>query len=443
MNRESILMLVDDSHFERACADLNVDVTVVYGAPQRDWGMMVVPSGKRQVFVEDARNIESVILGLYRAGLTPSTFDAIYSTTEGGVLTAAALGAAFGVPSIPVQVAAAFRDKALAKAAISKAGIDTAEFIVIDDLHGLAEDFSMPFETAVLKPVAGGAAHHASMIESDADLQAAAKRAREHGKLRTFILEEFISGEEWHADGVMFGGSLRFISVGGYRKTCLGTISDKEWLRTYVFDPVADVEVYDRVTPLAEQALQTLGLEDGVFHMELFYDAESDRLAFGECAARRGGALIEEEVCYQFGVSLAEMAVHCALGTQPVIKPDVRPGVVGSAYLPYTPGILHSTPSAAELTALPNVEFAMVEWPIGITLEPVVSTAMKIGQVLLTASSREELFQRGDEVVSWFRERTVIVPTQATSRELREWYARTAVDGSRAHSSWKRKGADE
>jgi hypothetical protein len=66
-----------------------------------------------------------------------------------------------------------------------------------------------------------------------------------------------------------------------------------------------------------------------------------------------------------------------------------------------------------------------------------------IGQVLLTAISHEELFHRADEVVSWFRDRTVIVPAQATPRELREWYAGVAVDGGRAHSSWKRRDLHE
>ena len=432
-------MLSDDAHVVRACGELNVDLTVAYGSPHRDWGMMVLPPGTRSVFVEDSRDLESVVLGLYRAGLDPAGFDAIYSTDEGGVFTAAALGSAFAVPSIPVPVAALFRDKTLAKATLRKAGIDTADFITIEDLHAVAEDYSMPFAKAVLKPVAGGATLNATAVRSDAELQAAVVRSREDRRTRAFILEEFISGDEWHVDGFVFEGKLEFISVGGYRKTCLDTISSNEWLHTFVFDPKTDADVYGRVTPLAEQILQTLGLISGVFHMELFHDPQTDRLVFGECAARRGGGLIEEEVFHHFGVSLAAAAVQCAVGTKPEFTVELRPGTVGQTYLPYTPGILLGTPSAEELTALPNVEFALIEWPVGFNMNPVNSTIMKIGGVLLAADSREELFRRADEVVAWFAERTVIVPPKVTPRELREWYARATADGGRPHSSWKRK----
>jgi biotin carboxylase len=436
MSAGSVLLLGDDAHFVRACADLDVDVTVVCGLGQKDWGMVVIPSGKRQVFVEDALNIESVILGLYRADVDPSAFDAVYSTDEGGVVTAAALARTYGVPAMPPRVAALFRDKSLAKTAVRAAGIDTAEFIVIDDLFDLPKGFTMPYPCGVLKPVSGGATWHTWVVRSDSDLHAAVARARESGMFRTFILEQFVPGDEWHADGVVSGGELAFISVGGYRKTCLDTVSNNEWLHTFVFDPVEDRAVYERVTPLAERVLDTLGLRDGVFHLEVFHDAATGRLVFGECAARRGGGLIEEEISHKFGVSLARASVQCALGTRPAIEPDVRAGAVGCVYLPYTPGVLLARPSAEELTALPGVEFAMVERPIGFRMNPMESTIMKIGQVLL-AGTRQELHQRADEVVTWYGDRTVVVPPQVSARELREWYASVAAEGAEPHSVWR------
>jgi hypothetical protein len=436
MRRKSILMLSDDAHFVRACADLDVDLTVAFGMPQKDFGMFVVPSGKPQVFVENSVDVESVLLGLYRAGVDPADFDAIYSTDEGGVVAAAALGKMFDVPSIPPDVAALFRDKSLAKATLRAAGVDTAQFVVIDDLCDVPEDFSVPFEKAVLKPVAGGATYYASIIESRADMRAAVERARDRRRFRTFILEEFVPGQEWHADGVVFGGELQFVSVGGYRKSCLNTISSNEWMRTYVFDPVADAEVYERVTPFAERVLRTLGLADGVFHMELFHDADLDRLVFGECAARRGGVFIEEEVSRKFGVSLAEAAVQCALGVRPVLEPEVRPGVVGSVFLPYSPGVLVATPSAEDLVSLPNVEHATVEWPVGFSMSPATSTIMKVGQAMLVCDSREELFERSEEVINWFAERSLVAPADATASELREWYANAPAGGARPHSAW-------
>jgi biotin carboxylase len=435
---KSMLMLSDDPYIQRACADLGVELTVVFDGVQRDWGMLPELPGQRHVFVGDATSVESVLLGLYRAGLDPAAFDAVYTTYEGGVVTAAALGRAFGLRSMSPEVTARFRDKSLAKAALAREGVDVARFEVIEDLHENPDDRTLPFEPAVLKPVAGGATEHTTLIRSAADLRAAAHRARADRGLRTFILEEFVPGQERHVDGVMFGGQLLFMSIGGYRKTCLTTISDGDCLTVFTFDPVADADVYARVTPLAERALGILGLQDGVFHMEVFDDEESGRLVFSECAARRGGSFLEEQIIAKFGVSLAEAAVQCALGIRPEIKPERQPGVFGYVFLPYTPGILFSTPSAEELAERPGVEYAMVEYPVGFAMYPMNSTLDKVGQVLLFAESREELFQRADEVVTWFGERTVIVPPKASARELRQWYARHVPDGKRATSAWRR-----
>ncbi|MFE4924887.1 acetyl-CoA carboxylase biotin carboxylase subunit family protein [Streptomyces sp. NPDC056661] len=420
MGRKSILILGDDPQIVRACADLDIGLTVVCGLPNKDFGLPSTLDPDRMVFVEDASNVESVILGLRRAGTNVADFDAVYSTEESGVVTAAALGKVFGVPSLPAEVAALFRDKSLAKSALRAVGIRTAEFIVIDDLCDLPADFSVPFETAVLKPVAGGATWYTTMIRNERDLQAAVDRVRERRQFRTFILEEFVPGQEWHVDGVMFRGELQFISVGGYRRTCLETISSQEWLCTFLYDPTDDANVYDLVTPFVERALTTLGLSDGVFHMEVFYDADSGHLAFGECAARRGGGLVEEEIRRKFGISLAEAAAHCALGMPPVVKPEIRPGVVGAVYLPYSPGALIRMPTAREVVGLPGVEYAVVELPVGFTMSSMKNTLHKAGMALLSAESREQLFARADEVITWFTERTHIAPPNATARQLRE-----------------------
>jgi biotin carboxylase len=432
--KKSILMLSDDAHAVRACADLDVDVTVVIGSNQKDWGEVVIPSGTRQIFVQDRSfNVESVLLRLYRAGLAPLTFDAVYTTDELAIVPTATLGAALGTSStaLPIDVAALFRDKSLQKSALRAAGIPTANYRVIEDLSELPDDYAMPFAPAVLKPVAGGATEDTSLISSDADLQAAAARSRQQhwgGRwLRTFILEEFVPGDEWHVDGVVFDGHLEFISVGGYRETCLTTVTGQKPLNTFLFDPVDDAAVYERVTPLAERCLQVLGLANGVFHMELFHDADSGSLTFGECAARRGGGLIEEMVAHKFGVSLATAAIECVLGTKPTIKPEVRAGVVGSAYLPYIPGTLVSHPSTDELMELAGVEFATIELPAGYVMKPGVDTTLKIGQVMISAESRDALFRRADEIVEWFCERAVVVPADASPAQLRAWQRKQAA----------------
>ena len=56
----------------------------------------------------------------------------------------------------------------------------------------------------------------------------------------------------------------------------------------------------------------------------------------------------------------------------------------------------------------------MLGYPVGLAMYPMNSTLDKVGQVLLFAESRQELFRRAGEVVTWFGERTVIVPPKAS-----------------------------
>ncbi|MER6632523.1 ATP-grasp domain-containing protein [Streptomyces sp. NPDC000987] len=399
------------------------------GSVQKDWGEVVVPSGDRQLFVQDrSHNMQSVLLRLYRAGIDPASFDAVYSTDEWAVVAASLFGAAFGVPSLPPRVAATFRDKSLQKTAVRAAGVPVADFMVIEDLSDLPEDFSLPYPRAVLKPVAAGGTEDTSLITCDADLRAAADRLRSQHwvgrQLRTFILEEFVPGEELHVDGVVFDGQVQFVSVGAYRAPCLSAVTESLPLTTSLFDPVDDAAIYDLVVPVAKRSVAALGLEAGVFHMELFHDEESGRLVFGECAARRGGGLVQEEVLHKFGVSLAHAAIQCALGIDPALKPEVRPGAVGHMQLPYVPGTLLSCPSAKDLMALPNVEFATIEIPSGYVMGRTGDTVSKIGSLMLTAGSQKEMYQRADEIHQWFLDRVVASPLDVSPAQLRAWNAR-------------------
>ena len=66
---------------------------------------------------------------------------------------------------------------------------------VIDDIYDVSGFDTLPYPRAVLKPVAGAATTHTSVIDGVADLRArsaAYRRARIAD--RTFALEEFIAG---------------------------------------------------------------------------------------------------------------------------------------------------------------------------------------------------------------------------------------------------------
>lgn len=418
-----MLLLAPDRYVLRACDRLGLAPVVIYGAMHRDNGLQEIAPPAAGVFCEDHRRPEAILTALHRAGYGDHQFRAVQTTNEFVLITAAVLGKALGARAIDPTTAVLFKDKSLQKRRVREAGLRAARTQVIEDLFSIGDGIAFPFERAVLKPVAGAGTEVTCVVGDRAELLGlAARYRRQRIPNRTFVLEEFVTGDEWTADGVVFDGEVLFYGLGRYDQPCLSTIEQQRALRMRKFDPETEGWAYQAADDTIRRAIAALGLRDGVFHMELFHDPATGTITFSECAARRGGALTAEEILLKFNVDLGEAAVRCALGRKPEIDVRVRPGAVGSVYLPGRPGTLISCPSPAELATLPGVEFARIETPFGKQMSALDSTTDRIGMALLTAADPEELEERRAATLRWFDERLVVAPSNGTTAGLRAWH---------------------
>jgi biotin carboxylase len=436
--RPSILMLGTDRYAMRACLEHDIDAVVVWGPGGRDNGFVDVPDGLRVLPVDDQSSVEAILMALHRAGLAGHRFDGVQTTDEYALVTASLLAAHLGCDFPDPGTAVHFRDKSLQKKRVRAAGLKAARATVIEDVHDVTGIDELPYAKAVLKPIAGAGTTRTSVVESVQDLRARSEEYRKaRTKQRTFALEEFVTGDEWTADGILFDGELLFCSFATYGEPCVTTVSEGLSLSLRRFDPDRDRAVYELGLPVVRRALQALGLRNGVFHMELFHDPATGELAFSECAARRGGVLVHEELQAKFQVNLAESAVLCAIGRrpEPVVKTDPR--VIGGGFLMGRPGTLVKCPTPAEITARPGVLFARVERPYGAHVDGELSnTNQRIAQCLVAADSEEEFADRLASVRAWFDEQVVVLPDVVTNRELRDWRRRTWPDADFGDTSW-------
>ncbi|MGW6913307.1 ATP-grasp domain-containing protein [Kitasatospora sp. NPDC054939] len=423
-NQPSALIIGADPYLIRACLRNGITPVVVHGPGVHDWGFIRIPDGVETVFAEDTSSVESVLFGLHRAGLADRAYRFVHTGDEMALVTVAALGSVLDAPvAVEADVAVRFRDKWLQKQTLAAAGIEVAASRLIEDIHHLDPATVEDFDRAVLKPVAGAGTKNTSVVEGRAALITRCAELRDRGvPQRTFVLEEFVPGDEWIVDGVVHDGELRFFSVSTYGEPCLSTVDENRALRVEVLDPDQDAAAYRLARSVAEPALRALGLRRGTFHMELFHQSDTGRLVFGECAARTGGLLQPELVEAKFGVDLAVAGIRCAAGTDPRVEPSVRPGTVGSTYLNNRPGILVGYPTPAEVRALPGVEYLRLELPYGFRMADALgSTTEAVGQVVLHGRTREEFRDRRDSLARWFDERLIVVPAHASYPELRRW----------------------
>lgn len=434
--RPSILMLGTDRYAMRACLDHDVDAVVVCGPGGRDNGFVDVPDGLRALPVDDQVSPESILMALHRAGLGDHRFTGIQTTDEWALVTGSLLAAHLGCAFLDPVTAIHFRDKSLQKARVRAAGVPAARVTVIDDIHRPVDEF--PYDKAVLKPVAGAATTRTSVVGSLEELRARADGyRREQTKQRTFALEEYVTGDEWVADGVVYDGELLFCSIGTYADPCVSAVGATLPLSIRRFDPDVDKGLFDLALPVVERSLSALGLRDGVFHMELFHDPATGSLTFSECAARRGGALVHEELQAKFGVSLGESAVLCAARRRPELTVKTDPRVIGGGFLMGRPGTLWRCPAPAELTAREGVLFARVEKPFGSHIPAsLAGTGTRIAQCLVAADTPAGFYDRLAEVRAWFDGEVVVMPDKARNRDLREWQRATWPDADYRDTVW-------
>jgi len=406
-----------------ACERHDVESVAVFGSREWDRGG-IFPERTRRVLVDRQTDIDSVLSALAREGLANHRYSGVQTSDEMAVVLSGALGRSLGVRSIDPLTATNFRDKARQKEKVGAAGVPTARHAVITDICDL-ESLAYPFDgPAVLKPVAGAGTGDTQVITGLAELKEIGRRCRDsRTEERAYVLEEFMEGDEWLADGVVFDGELLFFAVARYDRPCLSTVEQRLPLSYRRFDPQTDAWAYELAGGVVRGALKALELDHGVFHMEMFHDTRTGVLSFGECGARRGGVLVQEDVLFKFGVDLAECAMLCAIGERPDIRPDVRPEAVGCTYLGGEAGVVLRTPSHAEILARPNVEFARIHHPRGFRLPEMNGISIpRIGMGMVTGATAEDVERHLAELCDWFADELVIAPVDVTLSTLRQWH---------------------
>ncbi|MDI6104304.1 histidinol dehydrogenase [Actinoplanes sp. NEAU-A12] len=355
--------------------------------------------------VDDVVNIERIHGALARMAIPDLV--GLLNIDEWSLVASSYVAQQFGLPAMDPDVAMRFRDKYLQKRRLHEAGVPTSRVELIPDICGpdvpaAVERFGYP---AVLKPLAGAGAALTYRVDSESDLSELIERAASdsYGR-RTYLIEEFQAGDEWHIDGYVRDGELAFFSVARFDEPII-QVHHGSAMASRSFDPDTDKWAYELVGKLASDALKALGLRDSVFHLEAFHRPDG-QLIFGECAARPGGAMIDESVHVKFGVDLIEAAIAFATGDHDALpKPTVRPGVVGFTYLPSKPGLIASMPSEKELLERPGVARARY-WVKagGRAPDMTVWSAARVGEVVLCAPDAETYDSYFAGILGWFEQ---------------------------------------
>lgn len=242
--------------------------------------------------------------------------DQVECLWEPGVILAARLREALGVPGQDVAQATLFRDKDAMKQAVAAAGIRTPKHqraTTAAECQRAAEQIGFP---VIVKPIAGAGSADTFQVNSRLELDAVLARV---GHVREVNVEEFIDAVEYTFDTICIKGKIAYWNICLYRPRPL-TARQEEWIspQTVVLRDV-DADVLAGGREMGRAVIKALGFQTGFTHMEWYRKANGETV-FGEIAARPPGARTVDVMNYASDLDLysawAEAVLHRRFSTK-------------------------------------------------------------------------------------------------------------------------------
>jgi biotin carboxylase len=226
--------------------------------------------------------------------------DRIVALDEFDMETAATLREHLRLPGMGLTTMRYFRDKLAMRMRALERGVRVPDFVPVvnhDDIRYYMEHVAGPW---VLKPRQEASAIGIKKIHTADDLWPILDQLGD--KQSGFLLEKFVPGEVYHVDSVVSENEVVFANVSKYGKPPMNVAQGGGVFTSFTLPRGGEEDSVLR--KINRELITALGLVRGVSHAE-FIKAQADgEFYFLECAARVGGAFINEMVEAATGINL-------------------------------------------------------------------------------------------------------------------------------------------
>jgi biotin carboxylase len=235
---------------------------------------------------------------------------ALTVSADRAVPVVAAVTERLGLPSIGTATAHLMTHKIGMRRTLAEAGVPQPRFAAVRDLRGSRSAIETVGVPAVLKPADSGGQRGVFRIDSQDDLDAHLHSALAESRSGETIVESFVDGVEMNCIVIARGGEATLLTLSD-RLRPPGIGFGVGWIHVYPASIYGDqLALAERV---AVQAVQALGLRDGIAFPQLIASPDGD-VVIVEVAARIPGGQMADLVRHAVGVDLVEVALAQALG---------------------------------------------------------------------------------------------------------------------------------
>ena len=325
------------------------------------------PSNANLAWFDMTRFVERLARQAERRGWT-----AVVSNHEQfGALAAALLAERMGWPGTPVNAVLACQHKLYAREVMARVCPDAnCGFTRLPARYGDPAPEGLVYPTFV-KPVKAAFSVLARSVHSRDELQRHTRfgfwelwvirhlvepferivrqRLPNAGTAHSLMLEEPVPGAQFNLDGYAFAGVVHALGV----VDAIHYPGTQAFMR-FVYPSTLATDVQARALEVARRFLSAVGFDHGLFNMEFFYDAPSQRLTVIEFNPRMA-AQFSDLYLRVLGVDLHQLALALAHGQDPAVVPR-SPATAGAAasfvYRSFSESDAVHLPDAAQQQAL-------------------------------------------------------------------------------------------
>ena len=226
--------------------------------------------------------------------------DRIVALDEYDMETAATLREHLRVPGMGLTTMRYFRDKLAMRMKALDRGVRVPDFVPVfnhGDIQYYLEHVPGPW---VLKPRQEASAIGIKKIRAAEELWPVLEELGD--RQSSFLLERFVPGEVYHVDSVVSENEVVFANVSKYGKPPMNVAQGGGVFTSFTVPRGSDED--SGLRQINRDLIAALGLVRGVAHAEFIQAHADGHFYFLECAARVGGAYINEMVEAATGINL-------------------------------------------------------------------------------------------------------------------------------------------
>jgi biotin carboxylase len=333
----------------------------------------------------------------------PPRVRAVIPAAEYGVVGAAVLARAWGLPGAGPDAARTLRDKIAMRAAADDSGLAQPAWMIAETVSDVEEFRDRHGGRCVLKPANRQASLGVRVLDRHDDAVQAWQHCTQADEpmLRAryalpghYLVEQRVDGREVSVETIVHAERTGFTNITA--KAVQPGISPVEMGQVVPAELAPDVEA--ALAACVRELVRMTGFQFGVLHSEWIL-AQAGQPHFIECAARLPGDSIDLLIDLAYGGRLIEDYLAVLEGRGPIPQRAAQ-GAAAIRFLASRTGIVREIAGRELASALPGVIEVTVSVAPGATIAPVTSSWSRLGHVIATGADHREAARRAATAAS-------------------------------------------